>query len=56
MENINQMGQIRVSGVYEPTIGIKNALNNILDKIRSNFERLYPDAIQLNWWVIVNFT
>ena len=38
-----------MSGVYEPTVSIKNALDDILDKIRSSFEKLFPDAVQLNW-------
>ena len=38
-----------MSGVYEPTNGIKTALDDILDKIRSSFEKLFPDAVQLNW-------
>lgn len=38
-----------MSGVYEPTYGIKNALDNILEKIRSSFEKVFPDAVQLNW-------
>ena len=41
-----------MSGVYEATEGIKIALDNILDKIRSSFEKIFPDAVQLNWWVI----
>lgn len=38
-----------MSGVYETTVGIKSALDNILNKTRSNFEKLYPDAVQLTW-------
>jgi hypothetical protein len=45
----DKIGQIRVSGVYELTNGMKNALDDILDKIRSNFEKLFPSAAQLNW-------
>lgn len=38
-----------MSGVYELTAGIKDSLDNILDKIRSSFEKLFPDAVQLDW-------
>lgn len=38
-----------MSGVYATTSGIKNSLDDILDKIRSSFEKLFPDAVQLNW-------
>jgi len=38
-----------VSGVYETTVSIKSVLDDILNKTRSNFEKLYPDAVQLTW-------
>jgi hypothetical protein len=50
------MGQIQVSGVYKPTTGIKNALNDILEIIRSNFEKLFPDVVQLDWLVVAKFS
>lgn len=40
-----------MSGVYDPVIGVKNALDDILDKVKSSFEKLFPAAVPLTWQV-----
>ena len=36
------------TSVYEPTVGIKTALDDILGKIISSFEKAFPNVVQLN--------
>jgi len=48
-----QISQIRVSAVFTPLRSRKEALDDLLSRARILFSELYPQAVQLNWWVVV---